>query len=668
MPYYYRRGYYPRRRKWRPRRTWFRSNFRRRRYRRHWVSNPLNKITLKQWQPPFKKTCYIKGETCLIYYNNDRLGQNSVMYEKSIVPDHWPGGGSFTVLKYTLDTLYDMHKECRNWWTGSNADLPLVKYHGCTLKIYQPKYTDAIIRVFNILPAVSNKLTYPGTHPNMMLMTANKHIIPSRETRKKRKPYTTIKVPPPPQFENKWYFATDILKIPLLTIHATAANLTNPYIKPQNNSHNTTFMGLNTASIQNKNFATKVDYWPFKYVGTVAYYFYLDTGDQQVESSNIDIRHLVPLTNPIINTPGTAFLDMVSNRPTWSEYIKNWKKYAGNPFHKEQEQHLEHLYFSIRSPQTIITNTQSKDGNSPIKWSDIQDGTQTQPLTPFNEPIFVPFQYNPDRDTGEDTEAYLVKNYEGHGWDNPQIPEITLSGFPMWLLLWGYVDFQKHLKKAINIDTTYILVIKSKFTQRPREYPIVPINNSFIQGNSPYEKKPLPEDEIRWYPMVQYQTEEQNKILATGPFTPNILNLQSDNICAFYKYKFTWGGSPPKHIDIEDPSHQIQYPIPSTEYETTSLQNPGTAPESLLYSFDFRHGNLTTTALSRITKDWPIKETLSSITEPTQRQLLQQAIQHLQESEQNQEKKEKETQILLNQLREQQQCYRQQIIQLLKNQ
>lgn len=589
------------------------------------------------------------------------------MYEKSIVPDHWPGGGAFTVLKYTLDTLYDMHKECRNWWTGSNADLPLVKYHGCKLKIYQPKYVDAIIRVFNTLPAVSNKLTYPGTHPNMMMMTANKHIIPSRDTRKKNKPYTTIKIPPPPQFENKWYFATDILKIPLLTIHATAANLQNPYIKPQNNSHNTTFMGLNTASIQNKNFATKVDYWPFKYVGDTAYYFYLDTGSTQTaDSQKIDIKHLVPLTNPRDNVQGQAYKDLPPGT-NWKDYIENWQKYAGNPFHKENEQFLEHLYISIRSPQTIIRLTKDKTDET-IPWNSVSDGTITQPLTPFNEPIFIPFQYNPDRDTGEDTEAYLVKNYEGHGWDNPQIPEITFSGFPMWLLLWGYVDFQKHLKKAINIDTTYILVIKSKFTQRPREYPIVPINQSFIDGFSPYENKPLPEDETRWYPMVQYQTQEQNKILQTGPFTPDITPQKSDNICAFYKYKFTWGGSPPKHIDIEDPSHQIQYPIPSTEYETTSLQNPGTSPESLLYSFDFRHGNLTTTALSRITKDWPIKDTLSTITEPTQRQLLQQAIQHLQESEENQEKKEKETQNIINQLREQQQCYRQQIIQLLKNQ
>nr|UGV42267.1 MAG: ORF1 [TTV-like mini virus] len=668
MPYYYRRPYYQNwRRPRRYRRTRTRRRFRRRTYRRHWVSNPFNKITVQQWQPPYKKTCYIKGETCLIYYNNERLGFNSTMYEKSTVPNHWPGGGSFAVCQFTLDALYDMHKFCRNWWTGSNNDLPLCRYKGCTLKIYQSNYVDTIVRVFNELPANSNKLTYPSTHPNIMMMTNNKHIIPNKQNRKRKRPYTTIKIPPPPQFQNKWYFTTDMYKIPLLHIHSTTTNLTNPFVKPQWNSNNTTFWGINTTSIQNKAFSTEVDYWHFKMVGTIKYYFYLDTGDTTDQPENIDIRHLVPLTNPRDFKPGQAFLDLPPNS-NWKNYITNWKLYAGNPFHPDIEQHIEHLYISIRSPETIINATKDKPGTQSIPWKSINETPNPLTLTPFGEPIFIPYQYNPEKDTGEDTQAYLVNNRDGHGWDNPGIPEITLDGFPLWLILWGYIDFQKHLKKVINIDTSYILVVKTKFTQRPPQNPIVIINTSFKEGHSPYETKPLPEDINKWYPMVQYQTEEQNKILQTGPFAPNIYNFKSDNVSLFYKFKFQWGGSPPKHIEIENPSHQIQYPIPSNEHETNSLQNPGTAPESMLYSFDFRHGNYTTTALSRITKDWPIKETLSTITDSTRAELLQQAFQQLQTSEETQEKKEKEMQHLLQLLREQQQSYRQRIISLIKDQ
>nr|UGV37786.1 MAG: ORF1 [TTV-like mini virus]UGV39644.1 MAG: ORF1 [TTV-like mini virus]UGV42299.1 MAG: ORF1 [TTV-like mini virus] len=663
MPFYYRRPYYRYRRQRRYRRARLRRYFRRRPYRRYWVSNPYNKLTLKQWSPPFKKTCYIKGQCCIIYYNNERLGWNSTMYEKSTVPFHWPGGGSFSVSQYTLDVLFDMHKTCRNWWTGSNEDLPLCRYKGCELKFYQCNYVDYIVKVINELPANSNKLTYPSTQPNIMLMSQNKHIIASKQNRKKRKPYTKLKVPPPPQFQNKWYFTTDLYKIPLMHIHATTANLTNPYVKPQNLSNNITFWGINTQSIQNKAFNTQDTFWPFKKLGTLQHYFYFHAHGTEDKSEDFLIADLIPLTNPTKNTHGFAFNDLPpATRGDIKNYIDKWENYAGNPFYKDINEHIEDIYYSLRSPQYIKSKKSSITTST--KWKDINEESSPNILTPFNEPIYIPFQYNPEKDTGEDTEVYLVNNRDGHGWENPGIPEITLSGFPLWIILWGYIDFQKNLKKAINIDTEYIMVFKSKYTQRPKAYPIVIINESFIQGNSPYENKPLPEDETKWFPMVQYQTQEQNKILSVGPFAPNSIQCKSDNVCMYYKFKFEWGGTPPKHITIENPTHQIQYPVPSNEHETNSLQNPGQAPESILYSFDFRHGDYTTAALSRITKDWPIKETVSTLAEPTKRQLLQQAFQFLQDSEETQEKKEKEMQNIINQLRNQQQLYRQQIIEL----
>lgn len=592
------------------------------------------------------------------------------MYEKSIVPYHWPGGGSFSVSQYTLDVLYDMHKTCRNWWTGSNTDLPLCRYKGCTLKFYQCLKLDYMVKIINELPANSNKLTYPSTHPQIQLMSQNNHIVASKENRKKRKPYTKVFVPPPPQFENKWYFTQDMFKIPLMHIHATTCNLNYPYLKPNNKSNNCTFWGLNTASIQNKSFAKEQDYWPFKILGTQQFYFYFHSIGTENNTDNFKIGNLIPLTNPKTNTPGLAYLDPSNKNNSPNNFFSNWKQYAGNPFNFHINQDIQDIYISLRSPQYIINQVKSKSHTEmqTLTWSQINEGSSPLKLTPFNEPIFIPFQYNPEKDTGEDTEVYLVNNYEGHGWENPGVPEITLSGFPLWLIIWGYIDFQKNLKKVTNIDTNQIMVFKTKFTQRPRDYPIVILNESWTNGNSPYESKPLPEDETKWYPMVQYQTEEQNKILSTGPFTPHIENSMSDNVCMYYKFKFVWGGTPPKHIDIENPTQQIHYPIPSNEYETNSLQNPGQAPESVLYSFDFRHGNYTTQALSRISKDWPIKETFSTITEPTRQQQLLQVLQSLQTSEETQEKKEKEMQQLISVLREQQQSYRQRIISLMKDQ
>lgn len=591
------------------------------------------------------------------------------MYEKSIVPMHWPGGGSFSVSKFTLDGLFDMHRECRNWWTGTNQDLPLCKYKGCTLTFYQAEYTDFMFKVTNEQPALSNKLTYPGTHPQIMLMTSKRNILPSKQNRKRRKPYTKLHIPPPEMFENKWYFTTDLFKIPLLQIYATACNLNNPYIKPNKRSNNTTFWGLNTESIQNREMSLETDAsWPFKKQGTQNYYFYYYTSNNPpTDTSQIQVQYLICVTDIKNNKPGESFNDQTHTlNKTWNEYWTNNKQFWGNPFNKHLNEHPEYFYYSFVSPETLANTAKNKQQN--MTWKDLTDTNQSYALVKFDQPIFIPFQYNPEKDTGEDTKVYFLSNREGHGWDPPGIPEITLEGFPMWLILWGFADFQKNLKKIINIDTTYILTIQSKFTQRPRTYPIVIINESFIEGNSPYEKTCLVEDITKWYPMYQYQTEEQNKILQTGPFTPNILNLFSDNLCMYYKFKFMWGGSPPKTVNIENPSHQSGFPIPRNEYETTSLQSPGTAPESLLYSFDLRHGDYTTKALTRITKDWPIKETVSKITEPGSGELLQQMFEVLQASEETQEKKEKEMQQFISLLRQQQQSYRQRIASILKSQ
>ncbi len=55
-----------------------------------------------------------------------------------------------------------------------------------------------------------------------------------------------------------------------------------------------------------------------------------------------------------------------------------------------------------------------------------------------------------------------------------------------------------------------------------------------------------------------------------------------------------WGGDPAKMLQIENPAHQDYYPIPSTEQQTTSLQNPAMPPEYFLYAFDERKGTITT--------------------------------------------------------------------------
>lgn len=674
MPYYFRRGYYNnyRRRRWR-RRNWPRRIFRRR-YARRWVRKPkqkLNKITIKEWQPDCIRKCKIKGVTCLTYVNTNRLPHNSTMYESSITPDHWPGGGCFSVTQYSLESLYDMHEKCLNWWTVSNQDLPLCRYLGCKFRFYQCEYTDYIVKVTNQLPNPSNKLTYPSCQPYMMLMSDKKIVIPSKQNKKKRKPYYSVFVPPPQQTQTKWYFQYDFNKIPLIQIYTSATNLNHTYIRPQSNSNTITFYSLNTSLIQNRNMSTNTGIsWPCRFQGTISVYlYYTEEPNLPTNANDLHIGNLIPLTEIKENKLGQTYnhVEHVVDSTKYKNFFKNWKANWGNPFAYNPEAEIGRYLYSFKSPETISNTIQSKTITNDLKWSDIMENqTQDYNLNYTDQPIFLPFQYNPNRDTGKDTKCYLLSNSNGTGWDPPSNDDLILEGFPMWLILWGFQDFQTKLKRVTNIDKNYMIVIKSHFTQRPTDMLLVPLGTSFRHGNSPYEQTCLLPDKLMWYPMTQYQEEEINKIVSVGPGIPSMNDCLSENITAFYTFYFKWGGCPPKNINIDNPAHQAQYPIPRNEYETNSLQNPASAPETVLYSFDSRHGSLTTTAIDRITKDWQTETFIPSITDSAKRLQLQQAFQDLQTTEEQEEQKEKEIRVIIQQLKQQQQLLRDRIISIMK--
>lgn len=589
------------------------------------------------------------------------------MYEDSIVPENWPGGGGFSVTKLSLETLYELHLRCRNWWTTSNQELPLCRYLGCQLRLYQCEDTDYIVKIQTEFPPKSNKLTYASCQPYMMLMSRGKIVVPSRKNERRRKPYKKVFVKPPPQLKTEWYFQVDMYKTALMVIHAAACNLQDMFIKPFNNSTTVTFKSLNTQLIQNREMNKKTNVsWNYKTVGTVNFYFYrLDSATPPTVTSQMKLGDLVPLTQLQTNYVGTSYLHRTQHTEgTFQSFISSWSKYWGNPFneHNQDEEHKDFIYISQASPESIRNQITTKNLNENDTWDKLAWEHQYT-LTKLDEDFYINIQYTPQTDTGQDASVYLLPNTTGHGWEPPTDEDQILSGFPAWISLYGFTDFQIKLKKLTNIDSNSILVIK--FTNTRYKLPIVPINNSFILGQSPYEQDILPQDKLKWFPQFQYQTIALNEIVKTGPATPQNTTRKSENIKIFYTFYWKWGGSPPKHINVENPSLQDIYPVPGNQYAPTSLQNPAQAPETVLYSFDFRHGNLTNTAYDRITNNWETQSIITSITEPTTSLNLKKAFQQLQETEKEEQKTQENLQQQLNSIRLKQHNYRQQIISLL---
>ncbi len=173
----------------------------------------------------------------------------------------------------------------------------------------------------------------------------------------------------------------------------------------------------------------------------------------------------------------------------------------------------------------------------------------------------------------------------------------------MWLNIFGFTDFQIKTGKYIDIWKNYILVIQTRATKPLITTPIIPIDQSFIDNLSPYLKNLDPTDARKWFPQLQYQTQSINDITLCGPAIAKLGNRKSEEIKVKYSFYFKWGGNPAKMITVDNPLEQTIFPIPRTEQQTPSLQNPTGDPSKLLYAFDQRRGQITSTALQRIQKD-----------------------------------------------------------------
>lgn len=133
---------------------------------------------------------------CLLQCHKYRLTNNWAQYEASTVPTHEPGGGGFSILRFNLDALYEQNQLCRNVWTRSNKNLPLVRYLGMTFKIYRPEDVDLVVKIQNCYPMSATPLLYTSTQPAIALMSKNSYKIPSKKTKPHGKPYKKLKYHP----------------------------------------------------------------------------------------------------------------------------------------------------------------------------------------------------------------------------------------------------------------------------------------------------------------------------------------------------------------------------------------------------------------------------------------------------------------------------------------
>lgn len=550
--------------------------------------------------------------------------------------------------------MFDEFNRVRNWWTTSNVDMPLCRYTGTKITLYRADKADYIFYYSTNYPMTDTAQRHADAQPSRLMLKKRKIIVESRE-RNKRKPYKKVFIKPPKQLINKWFFQRQFSNTNLFLATAAACSLSKFTINPKSQSTTITFLSLNHTIFKS------VDY---QKQHTTQYYapkpnFNLYSTNVEIDptkdlSTQLKWNQLTYLGQATRMTEGQPIGSNYNNKPTTLQTYFQHPELFGNIFHTNNLLHHNTILVCNVQYSSFPTNKNVTDNIDPSKF------------TVLTEPIFETIQYNPDIDTGKDTICYFVPNFQNlTDWNRPTNEQLYFHGYPLWMLFWGWPDWQKKLGLINQIDDHYQLVFENPYCI-PKKDKYMPMDMTFLENTIPYphkgadqgqENKPSLNSQQNWYPKFAYQQETIDKICASGPGTYKFEN--DDCIQAHIKYsvRFKWGGSPMPTETIADPTKQPQYPVPDQISTAFQIQDPTTDPKSLLYSWDFRRNMLTQKAIERLTKDSDIDKPFPISTDswinPKPPQTEKDILQALIEAQTSEEKKKNQVQ-LLEQLRDHQ--------------
>lgn len=656
MPYRWRPWYRRRRRRlwrWRARKA-FRRRYRRRRPVRRF-KRKLKKIIVREWQPTTINKLKIRGDYPLFQGNRERTTNNLNQYLTSIAPSRFPGGGLWSTFRFSLLSLYELHRKARNWWTKSNCKLPLIKYIGCRIKLFRSLNTDYIFVYSRCGSMEANLDTYQSAQPSILNLNNNKVIVTCDNGVRNKKPYKKIFIKPPVLMQNKWYFQRDIAKLPLFMAITASCSLNRWYTSSKAENNTIGFASLNTELFVYHNFRDP----PI----TTGYVpndnFTLWTYPQGVNIRTCKWKNLIYLANTKDFTRGITIEDAKSNLEqaeskvnAYFSDIKNW----GNIFIP--------YYFHPDFPDIITTD-------KGLEWVKQQAKTHyDQPIEGFtnlSQPLYWECRYNPEADLSHNG-VYITNIYgPKRPWENPAEDKLKTEGLPLWLLLHGFTDYHAVAKDIQALMTDHIVAIVSEYIDPPRKSYYVPIDRDFLKGQSPFEhqhRKPF--DELYWYPKLNFQQRTLNGIVTSGPGTPKLPPEINAEAKMQYEFLFKLGGCPPPMDDVCDPLKSAKFPTASNFLPSTLLQNPEMPIEYYLSTFDERRGMLTERAAKRIKTHKDFTETLFDIAGQTSTTVPARAPETSSDETSEEEKDQTEIQLDIHKQRRKQKKLRYRILQLLK--
>ncbi len=110
------------------------------------------------------------------------------------------------VEKFSLKYLYEEYKFYNNIWTHTNINKDLCRYLYVRFKFYRHQHTDFIVSYDRMPPFDLIKTSYTDMHPQNLLLSKHHKVLLSTKTNPTGKTHLTLKIKPPKQMINKWFF------------------------------------------------------------------------------------------------------------------------------------------------------------------------------------------------------------------------------------------------------------------------------------------------------------------------------------------------------------------------------------------------------------------------------------------------------------------------------
>lgn len=525
-----------------------------------------------------------------------KTANNFAQWERTLPLEGESYGGSFTIRKFTLSTLYEEYMKLRNRWSRSNKDLELIRYTGARFRLYRHEFADYVVYYSLETPMEVGLESHMLAHPLRLLMSSKHKTVPSLLSNKSRKRYVTLKVRPPRLMKTQWYFQHDFCDVGLVMLTAATCILPDPWLSPLTNTPCLTIYALSPKTYTDLSILPSEGSQSKKDELIKNLY----TGEH---TCNKTAQSLWSILKTKINAPPAVF--------TATNWIQNFASIT-TAIQEQRTKEIETIK-KTRNLIKLTSQTDYQDKNLGITYGLYGKLILSpEPVFPEQHKVYQKVRYNPLLDQGVGNAIWTESMTKDTCRLNQQVKNV-ITDAPLYLALFGYVDICTKLSGDKSFYLSNRVCIKTPYTNPQLYNPTDPsqgyviISENFMRGLMPSGDDYIPlYMRDRWIPYILHQENIIEAIASSGPFVIRDQITKSIDVSIGYKFGFRIGGNLLNPKQVSDPCKQPTHPLPAPGGGDILRTVQVSHPEKIGFQFhnwDLRRGMLSSSSIRRMLQD-----------------------------------------------------------------